>query len=114
MLIVIFRSHLRSDADLTELDRIGQRMYELASAMPGFLSYKDFAASDGESLTLVEFKSAESLLAWRNQPEHRIAQERARAEFFSDYHITVCEPKRAYRYSGEEGRLELMPAATHD
>lgn len=48
MLVVIFRSRLRADADLTELDRIGQRMYELAAAMPAFLSHKYFSAPDDE------------------------------------------------------------------
>ena len=51
-------------------------MYALASAMPGFVSYKDFSASDGESLTLVEFESEQTLLAWRDHPEIVRVQER--------------------------------------
>jgi hypothetical protein len=30
-------------------------MYELGSAMPGFVSYKDFTSQDGESVSVVEF-----------------------------------------------------------
>jgi heme-degrading monooxygenase HmoA len=73
-------------------------MYELASAMPGFLSYKDFAAADGENLSLVEFRDAESLLAWRNHPEHVAVQQRARLEFMSEYRIDVCRPERSYAF----------------
>ena len=29
--------------------------------MPGFLSFKDFAAADGESVSIVEFESLETL-----------------------------------------------------
>ena len=43
-------------------------MYELAASMPGFLLYQDFAASDGEFLTLVEFDTAEHLAVWRMHP----------------------------------------------
>ena len=44
------------------------RMYELASAMPGFISYCDFTAADGESVQSSNLCDAASLLAWRNHP----------------------------------------------
>jgi heme-degrading monooxygenase HmoA len=109
MVTVIFRSYLRSDADMALVETTGQRIYQLGSAMPGFVSYKEFAAADGEALTLVEFDTAEHLNAWRNQSEHRDAQERGRREFFSSYDICVCEPQRRYRFSAAEGRVELVP-----
>lgn len=96
--VVVFRSRLRADADLAALEPMGIRMVELASAMPGFLSYKDFAAADGEALTLVEFRDAESLLAWRNHPEHLVVQERGRQEFMAEYQIDVCRPERSYSF----------------
>ena len=71
-------------------------MYELASKMPGFVSYKDFTAEDGENVTIVEFESLETLAAWRDHPEHKRAQARGRAEFFSEYHIQVCTTVRDY------------------
>lgn len=100
-LVVVFRSRLRADADLVALEPLGLRMYELASAMPGFLSYKDFSAADGETLTLVEFADADTLRAWREHPEHLEVQRRARAEFMSEYHIEVCRPERAYGFKKE-------------
>lgn len=100
-LVVVFRSRLRPDVDLAALEAAGARMYELASAMPGFISYKDFAAGDGECLSIVEFSDMESLLAWRNQPEHVAMQQRGRDEFFANYEIQVCEPLRAYSFAGK-------------
>lgn len=110
MVIVVFRSRVRPDADLAALEKLGARMYELGSAMPGFLEYKDFAAQDGEALTLVAFETEEQLLAWRNHPEHLEVQARARAEFFSEYAITVSEVGRAYHFTQADGRVETSVA----
>lgn len=108
MIVVVFRARVRADADLEELGTLGARMYELGSAMPGFVEYKDFASEDGETLTLVTFETEAQLLAWRNHPEHQAVQARAREEFFSEYAITVSEIHRAYHFTGEEGRVETM------
>jgi heme-degrading monooxygenase HmoA len=108
MVIVVFRSRMRPDADMAEVEQMGLRMYELASAMPGFISYKDFVSTDGENLSLVEFESHEHLLAWRDHAEHIQAQLRAREAVFESYHITVCDPTRAYRFSVDEGRIVLL------
>lgn len=97
-LVVVFRSRLRPEADLPALEAVGMRMYELASAMPGFLSYKEFTAEDGEFVSIVEFSDAASLLAWRNHPEHQIIQQRGREEFMAEYHIQVCRIEREYSF----------------
>lgn len=107
MVVVVFRSRLREGIDMPALETMGARMHELVTQMPGFIAYKDFASADGENLTLVEFEDEASLLAWRNQPEHAAGQERARREFFTEYSITVCQPKRAYRFDLSRGREDL-------
>jgi heme-degrading monooxygenase HmoA len=98
MVIIVFRARLRPDVDQQALVQLGQRMYELASSMPGYISYKDFAAGDGENVSIIEFESHETLAAWREHPEHKAAQQRGRDEFFSEYHIQVCTPVRDYRF----------------
>ena len=107
MIVIVFRARIREGADMAGLEALGMRMVECAGAMPGFVSYKDFAAADGESVTIVEFESEPQLLAWRNHPEHVQAQERGRREFFSAYQIQICPQQRAYRFSLAEGRTEL-------
>ncbi len=106
MMVIVFRARLRPDADLAALAPLGERMYALATAMPGFVSYKDFTAADGEAVTVVEFASEPELLAWRDHPEHRDAQERGRREFFSEYQIQICRVERAYRFTVADGRSE--------
>ena len=101
MIVTVFRSRPRHDlsADvIAELTRIGTRMAELAPTMPGFVSYRDYAASDGESVTVVEFQTMEDALRWRNHPEHREAQEYGRAKVFSEYRVQVCEQVRESRF----------------
>lgn len=98
MVVIVFRTRLRPNVDQQALAQLGARMYELAAAMPGFLSYKDFTAEDGENVSIAEFESPETLAAWREHPEHKVAQQRGRTEFFIEYHIQVCALERDYRF----------------
>lgn len=99
MVVIVFRTRLKDGIDEAALTAIGVRMFEIASAMPGFISYKDFAADDGENVSIVEFDSLEALAAWRDHPEHKEVQERGRQEFFADYQVQVCSPLRSYRFA---------------
>ena len=100
MVLTVFRSRMRPGSDLAALERLGARMYELATQMPGFISYKDFTAADGESVSLVEFESVDTLLAWREHPEHQEAQRLGREQFFTEYRIQIGTPSRTYRFPG--------------
>lgn len=99
MVVVVFRSRIRPGAE-DAINDVGGRMYELAVSMPGFVSYKDFVAEDGEGVAIVEFDTLDHLAAWRDHPEHRQAQQRGRGEFFSAFHIQVCETVRDYHFTG--------------
>ena len=99
MVVVVFRTRLKAGIDEAELAALGERMYEIAAAMPGFVSYKDFAAADGESVAIVEFESLETLDAWRRQSAHIAAQEQGRERFFTSYQVQVCAPVRSYRFA---------------
>ena len=98
MVVIVFRSRVRPGVDPALFAPIGARMDELARQMPGFVSYKDFAAADGEGVTIVEFESLETLAAWRNHPEHLEAQRAGREQLFAEYQIQVCTPTRSYRF----------------
>jgi heme-degrading monooxygenase HmoA len=107
MVVVVFRAKVRAEADLSGIEAVGRRTYELASAMPGFISYKEFQAEDKETLTLVEFETEEQLLAWREHPEHVKAQQLGRERVFESYDIAVCKPVRRYGFTLAKGRFEL-------
>jgi heme-degrading monooxygenase HmoA len=95
MVITIFRSRLRLEHN-EEYERWAARMDDLAARMPGFISIKTFNAGDGERVSIVEFESEETMRAWREQPDHRQAQELGKKLFYSEYRIQVCQPVRDY------------------
>lgn len=87
-IVTVFRNRLRDDLDGYE--ETADDMLAIASALPGFLSFKQFTAPDGERLAVIEFDSWEHQQAWANQPDHRVAQRRGRDEWYAEYRIQVC------------------------
>jgi heme-degrading monooxygenase HmoA len=75
-----------------------ERMLDLAREMPGFISFKHFAAEDGERLSVIEFDSEEHVAAWRGHPEHLRAQARGREKFYTEYRLTVARTIRDYGF----------------
>jgi heme-degrading monooxygenase HmoA len=99
----------REVADDGELDRTFDRMREIVVTIPGFISYKSYAAEDGEELEVARFESEEALDAWRSFPEHLEAQRRGRDEFFDEYWVQVCVPIRQYRFIRGSGYTDELP-----
>jgi heme-degrading monooxygenase HmoA len=97
MVISVFRSRLRPENAL-EFQELADRMMKLAQSMPGFRSYKLYTAEDGERCSIVEFETAEQLLAWRQHPEHRKAQAVGRELYYQEYSLHVAEPTRQSRF----------------
>ena len=101
MLVTVFRAKSRPNPG-PEVEAgfaaRGARMFELASAMPGFVSYKEFASTDGETVAIAEFDTHEHLAAWGAHPEHREAQEWGRQNLLSEYQVQVCEVVRTSRF----------------
>lgn len=92
--IVVGDLKLRSDASLCEYERLGERMYNIVSELPGFLSVKSFKAADGEELTLFRFASEDALEAWRTHPEHVETMKRGHAEFYASGFLQICKVVR--------------------
>lgn len=101
MIVIVFHNRIRQDIVEHELEELNKRMSQLACEMPGFISYKDFAAPDGEYVSIVEFESLETRAAWRNHPEHKEAQRLGRERYFTEYHIQVCTTVRNYRFNSQ-------------
>ena len=93
MVLVVFRSKLRPEIE-DEFQALAAEMMTIAESMPGFLSYKVYVSDDGERCSVIEFDSAEHLRAWREQPQHRDAQQLGREQFYEEYSLHVCEPER--------------------
>lgn len=105
--VTIFRSRLRhydgaqpggAASPLQEYQQEAERMVALASAMPGFVDFKTFAAEDGERVSLVTFASSGAHDAWRRHPDHQVAQQRGRDEFYESYLIQVSRVTAERRF----------------
>jgi heme-degrading monooxygenase HmoA len=98
MIITVFRSRLRA-GKTTEYGAEVERMSALATTMPGYISHKGFTADDGERVTIVEFEHEEGMRAWRMNPEHRVAQRKAREVYYAEYKLQICELLRESKFS---------------
>ena len=92
--VVVGDLKLRKGAALDEYGRLGERMYDIVSHLPGFLSVKSFKAEDGEEITIFRFASEEALEAWRVHPEHVETMKRGHAEFYSRVFLQICKVVR--------------------
>ena len=63
MVVVVFRARLKPGIE-KEMEETDARLAELAAAMSGFVSYRQYASADGEGLAVVEFESHETAAAW--------------------------------------------------
>jgi heme-degrading monooxygenase HmoA len=102
MTVIVFRNRLKPGIE-EEYGAHASAVYELAERMPGFVASKDFVADDEERLTVIEFSGSAELAAWRNQPQHREAQEEGRRRYYTQYSLQVCELVRESRWVDADG-----------
>ncbi|MDG2332732.1 MAG: antibiotic biosynthesis monooxygenase [Myxococcota bacterium] len=97
MVIIVFRSRLRTEY-LDEFRPLAQRMLEIAEALPGFISSRDYRDASSESCSVIEFDSLENLETWRKHPEHLEAQRLGRDRFYSEYTLQITQSVRESRF----------------
>ena len=74
---VIFSSRLGQDD--AGYDAMGQAMVELAQDQPGYLGIETTRGADGLGITVSYWKDEDSLLAWKDQAKHLVAQKPQRS-----------------------------------
>jgi len=98
MVIVLFGTEMREDADLEDYEARSARMDDLVRQMPGFISVKSYTAADGDEVVIARFASEEALDAWRFHPEHVATQRKGREEYYESYWVQVCTTIREYAF----------------
>lgn len=93
MFVVIFRARvLRFDEDYS---RVAARMRDLAIGRFGCLEFH--AVTEGQhEVALSYWPDEESIRAWRNHPEHVLAQQKGRDRWYESYSVQVAEITREY------------------
>ncbi|NQY14909.1 MAG: antibiotic biosynthesis monooxygenase [Henriciella sp.] len=97
---VIFTSILGEHRD--GYDAMGAAMVELAAHQPGFLGIETTRGADGLGITVSYWKDEDSILAWKQQTQHALAQKNGIERWYSHYELRVAKVERAY--SGPAGR----------
>ena len=103
MFLVVFRSRKRADYDTAAYGADAAAMEALARAQPGFVSFKSYAADDGETVALSEWASANAARDWGSQPDHAQVQARGRMDYYQDYTLYTCDQPRTHRYEWPGG-----------
>lgn len=99
MYMNVFRSRKRDDMDVAAYQADAARMVLLAQVQPGFVSYKTFAADDGETVTISEWETREHAGAWSRHAEHLAVQQRGRFEYYEQYIVYSCTDPEVRRFS---------------
>jgi heme-degrading monooxygenase HmoA len=76
--------------------RMAARMMELAVQQPGFLGAESARDADGFGITVSYWTTPEAIAAWRQQAEHRIAQELGKTRWYAHYALRVARVERAW------------------
>ena len=97
---VIFTS-VRTAADEAGYERAAERMVELACQQPGFLGIESTRGADGLGITVSYWSSEEAIRHWREQAEHRLAQEQGRAKWYARFTLRVCRVERAWEFEAK-------------
>lgn len=103
---VIFTS-LRNGRGEPGYAMMGERMAELASAMPGYVGLEGTRDNDGFGITVSYWESEAAILAWREHATHRLAQEAGKNRWYEQYELRVAKVERAY--AGPAGRISNQP-----
>src|SRR5215471_15603793 len=111
MILTVFRSRLSPYAGDDYTAWLAE-LKELAKLNPGFVDIKSYTAEDGERLTAVRWRDAQTLREWSNNARHLEAKRLAREKWYDWFEIEVAEVIRSNRFTRSDDRPEVV-AASH-
>lgn len=97
---VIFTSTLGDNDE--GYDAMGSALVDLAKGQPGYLGIETTRGADGLGITVSYWKDEASILAWKQQTQHLLAQKRGIEKWYAHYELRVAKVERAY--DGPSGR----------
>ena len=78
---------------------MNKRMLELVETHPGYLGRESAVLPDGSDLVVIYYADAESIRAWKRNPEHVVAQRLGRQSWLASYRVEVARVERAYEFT---------------
>ena len=80
--------------DLRGYEEMADRMLELAQQQPGYLGFE--SARDGLGIAVSYWKDEESILDWKKQVDHLLAQKTGMTKWYADYCTRIAKVERQY------------------
>lgn len=81
---------------------MADEMAALAAEQPGYLGLESTRDEAGLGITVSYWADEASLIAWKQQAKHLLAQKLGRTRWYEYYTLRVAKVERAY--AGPEGR----------
>jgi heme-degrading monooxygenase HmoA len=92
--VVVFTAQ-RKGSD-PEYGAMGAKMFELATKQPGFLGVEAAYDAEGFGVTAVYYTDEASILAWKANADHLVAQKLGKERWYAHYEVRVARVGRAY------------------
>ncbi len=98
MYLVVFRSRKHAGIDGNAYAAQANTMETLACQQQGFISFKSYAADDGETVAISEWMDEASARAWGRVADHAAAQADGRTHWYAEYTLFACGNPRIHRF----------------
>jgi heme-degrading monooxygenase HmoA len=92
---VIFASK-RASVDADAYAAVAEAMVERGRAQPGFLGIESARGNDGVGITISYWRDEASILAWKRDAAHGVAQQQGKERWYEHYEIRIARVERAY------------------
>jgi len=92
---VIFTS-IRTDESEKEYIVMAEIMLNLAKQQSGFLGVE--SARNTVGVTVSYWKDLESIKTWKQQTDHKLAQQKGRTDWYKQYKTRICKVERDYEF----------------
>ena len=90
---VIFTSVLKPNDGYGVL---AKKMEALVKTQPGFLGVE--SAKEEIGITVSYWENLEAIKNWKENVEHKIAQQKGREEFYKNYKVEICKVEKNYTF----------------
>ena len=94
MYAVIFKATTKNLDD--EYFRTAEKLRELAFNKYGCLDFVAVTEGD-EEITISYWETMQQIHNWKNDPEHRFAQQAGIKKWYKSYRVEICEVNRFYQ-----------------
>ncbi|NKI31415.1 antibiotic biosynthesis monooxygenase family protein [Croceivirga thetidis] len=92
---VIF-TNLRTEGD-NGYAQMAETMERLARQQPGFIDFE--SARSGMGIAVSYWDSLEAIANWKNNIDHKAAQQKGISDWYSWYKVRICLVEREYEFN---------------